>query len=518
MMRLMKKFSYAVLLTFVAVAFIIYFQSLHYAFILDDIQQVVNNSVVHNFRWAQIFSGSTMADEQGQLSGVYYKPIMMLVYSVLWKSGGGAPFTFHLAQIVLHALNAFLVYLLFSQIYRDRQRWVAMFSAMIFLVHPINTEAVVFIADLQEPLFTFFGLLALLVFIKSQKSIATAGAAVLLLLSLLSKESGVLYVGAVILYATFINKKEFKRAVLTVTIPATLYLILRLAFTPLHSLYANNMAINRASFLERLMTVPKVLAHYIYLFFYPNQLSLTQDWVINQLGFYDFWVPLALVLFILSISLWLCKKLKSQSFNFFLFWFLAGWGLHSQIIPLDGTVSDRWFYFTMIGLLGMLFEVISKIDKKFFSATVAALLVCFSWTAYKRVLDWSSELSLYGHDLKVSPESFYLNNNYGLALMSAGRSLEAIPYFQKCIELSPEKSNAWYTGYQNIGAIYLLSGDYAISATYLHTALESHSLKSYRAYAWLLKKQEKQSELKIFLEQQALVEYPQDPVLLSLRQ
>lgn len=142
------------------IAAVIYGMSLNNPFIYDDDSQIVTNKAVHNFDVQAIFTGSTFESHgQDKPHGIYYKPFMSLTYAMLWKLSNGKPFVFHLFQLVISILNAFLIFWLVSY-------WVSVeisfFIALFFLVHPINTEVIVCIADMQDVLFFFWGMLTLI--------------------------------------------------------------------------------------------------------------------------------------------------------------------------------------------------------------------------------------------------------------------------------------------------------------------------------------------------------------------
>ena len=117
-------------------------------------------------------------------------------YAVLYALFKATPFFYHAFQLGLHITNGILLFILFKKFLKER---VALVLSLLFLVHPINSEAVVSIANLQEPLFFCFGLSALLLAMKEAVSpMRAALISFLLLCSLLSKETGILFVLMVI--------------------------------------------------------------------------------------------------------------------------------------------------------------------------------------------------------------------------------------------------------------------------------------------------------------------------------
>ncbi len=510
---------YITLLTYALMGFALYAVSFRYGFILDDEFQILANPQVQNL--SQIFlnfTNSTMAGVSGEagVGGVYYKPVMMMIYNLLWNFGGGGPILFHVFQLSLHILNSFLVFTLFQRIFPNSRNFWAIFAGLIFLVHPINSEAVLMIADLQEPLYTFFGLSGLLLLTSSK---FYGGAAVLFLLSLLSKESGILYLIVGVLYCLLFLKDRVKWAVISVGFAGLAYLGLRLGIANLQIWHAHNMQISRADLGTRLLTLPKVLAHYFEVFFLLTPPSLTQDWVVSEATFSAFWGPLLFLCLLLGGAAFYFIKKPRKEFLFFFLWLLLGLGLHSHLIPLDGTVSDRWFYFSIIGLLGGLFFVFEAALATRRRETVLVLILVsavLSLQTFARIKEWESPLLLYQADLKQDPESFYLNNNVGLKLLGAQQFKQAIPYFEKTISVSPQGSREWLVAWRNLGAVYLELQDYKKAEDCFKISLQDPDVKSLRAMAIGLFRQGREQELQEFLEK-ALQKYPNDPVLLKLR-
>lgn len=520
--------KFSIILGFFLFGLSLYYSSLNFGFFLDDDFQIVNNPLVHTLsKWYLHFTTSTVALETGQTGGIYYKPLMMLAYSSLWQFTPSEPFAFRFFQLLLHCLNAYFIFMLFNHFFRQKWSLLPLVLALIFLAHPMNSEAVLFIADLQEPLYTFFGLTALLLIINIKKPIEIWIAATLLLCSLLSKETGLLYVLITGVYVALFKKMHRKQFVISLIALSGLYLTLRLGLAELNAVHSDTMLISRASLYTRLITVPKVVVHYLNLFFWPDAISLTQDWVVSRIDFKQFWLPVLQLAAFFAVSICYLRFSKNKNFLFFFIWFVLGLGLHSQIIPLDGTVSDRWFYFPIVGLLGMLCCWLQHINfrKKFLLIpipmalpvlTVLIVLTALTLRTHQRIQNWKSPLDLYTHDLQIEPNSFYLNNNMGLELFKQKKYEEAIPYFETTITNSIEKSASWYTAVTNLGSAYLFMGLPGKAETFLKIALESQQVKPHRAYAAALLELGLIPESKTFINS-AIIKFPQDPILRKLK-
>jgi hypothetical protein len=128
---------------------------------------------------------------------------------------------------------------------------------------------------------------------------------------------------------------------------------------------------------------------------------------------------------------------------FFSGWLVTGLAIHAQIIPLDQTVADRWFYFPIVGLLGIMGVVISSFKNVWSKHTRIVVLVGIIFLigmgirSWIRNFDWKDGLTLASHDIKISKDSYSLFTYYGAELYIAGRYDEAINNLNTAINLAP---------------------------------------------------------------------------------
>lgn len=504
--------------TFLAVC--IYFNSFFYGFYLDDFSQIVNNKNVHDLsRVFEHFYLSTVYNDNGSTSGIYYKPLMMISYSLLWNITGSA-LPFRIFQICLHITNAFLIYKVVSQIVLGSHlRNIGFLVAIIFLIHPINAEAVLFIADLQEPLYTFFGLILIRTILKSDHKFSPLWFILWGLCSLLSKETGLLYILIGLVLTLLIRKNLLKKYLISMFFILSIYLFLRLGLANLTALKSNDMLIATTSTWNRLMTIPSVLMHYLKIYFYPMEITLTQDWIVESITFQNFVLPLASVILIFLILLKKSIIEKNNVFLIFSLWFLLGWGLHSQLIPLDGTVSDRWFYFPIIGFTTVLILIINNsISIKSTTFKIVFSLICLGLVArtYNRTLDWKNPTSIYKADLKYNKNSFYLNNNLGLALMDENKITESIPYFHAAAQNLKIGGTTWCTSKTNLAFAYYLLKDYKLAIQSAEEAVGCNDIKTYRLLISSSVASEDREKFNKYF-QTALSLYPNDYFLLRFK-
>jgi hypothetical protein len=121
----------------------------------DDPQYVVQNGAELA---APLFSGITRA------SHGYYQPLTILSYRIDYRIGGLSPRIYHLTNSLLHAANAALVFLLCGELAISAE--VSFWAALIFCVHPMLSEPVLWVSGRKDLLMCFFGLLGLLAYMR----------------------------------------------------------------------------------------------------------------------------------------------------------------------------------------------------------------------------------------------------------------------------------------------------------------------------------------------------------------
>ena len=506
-----------ILLFFLVLGFAIYGKSLTNPFVMDDEIQIVGNQHIQNLsEWPTYFTSSTM-DSGGaaRMGGVYYKPLMTTFYAVTWNFFKDDPFYYHLPLLVIHIFSAFLI-TLFSMSFLPVI--YSTFLGLIFLLHPVNSEVVLYIADTQDLFYFFFGILSLYSIQKIEsKKILFFSLIALFSLGLISKETGALFLVFSCAYAFFIYPKKKWPVFGAACLVGISYLILRIN---LGMIATKNEALlfHSASFFERFKMLPLILGHYIEIYFFPMRLSLATDFLLSEFTFSQFWYPLILVILFLAGLFYVSSKLYKIHKNLILFFIsvLVGWFiLHGQmIVPLDGVYADRWFYIGVWGISSLLMIfLVQNYDSKKLKIILTFILILFSFRTYYRSLDWSEPLILYQREADLHPWDAIMVNNVGVELFRQNRGAEAGPYFLMATELNPH----WNVAINNLGAYeeQLNHNVEALKLYYKSLSVAPYPL-AYENYAKLLLKMGKIDEAYSFIKDQALPLYPQNQILLNL--
>lgn len=452
----------------VIIGIVVFANSLFNPFIFDDIPQIVQNAQVHQISSITSFFAQSFAfpgAHAGDLLHIYFKPILFSTYTFLYSLSGASVFPFHALQLIIHIFNAIFVYLLFKRFIKSN---VSFLLSVIFLVHPLNSESVIYIANLQDVLFTFFGLLALLLIPKNNTVFSPIRLSILflsLLFSILSKETGIVFFLFVWLFVFFFHNKSLL-TIIGIELGA---FIIALALRYNASFHATPIMslslIQHESLLARMLSDPKIIFYYVSHFFLPIHLATGQEWVVKEFTLIDFNLPLLIdtVLFIALIVIGVVVYRKQKKifsvYLFFTLWFLVGMGMHLQIIPLDVTVADRWFYFPMIGLLGLL----GVTFERYITFTKPQIMLFFivtfllASTTFVRTAQWQSPLSLYKHDIKYAGNSPVMASYYGALLVDQGDLVEAEKYLTESVTSNPSIGS----NLVNLAVLYEHQGKYA---------------------------------------------------------
>lgn len=160
----------------------LYWNTLGHGFVFDDEALITQNRQVHELLWGDIFSRSG------------YRPLRTFTYAVNYALGGEDPFGYHLFNIVLHALNAVLVWGLLHL--WTGSSIVGTAGAVLFATHPVQTAAVAYVSGRKDLLATFFILLGLQVFTYYRRGAGRKwllGCWILFALAILSKEVAIVF-------------------------------------------------------------------------------------------------------------------------------------------------------------------------------------------------------------------------------------------------------------------------------------------------------------------------------------
>lgn len=352
-----KRFN---LIAFVLIAVLIliaYSNTFHSAFHFDDDPSIVQNQGIRN---------PTMDGFLSQFSGT--RPIVNASLWINYQLSGLNVIGWHIFNIGFHIANSIFVYLLLLWTlslpslrvrYGARARRMALFGALIFALHPVQTESVTYIISRTELLATFFYLATFLFFIKgvnTRKFRYSVACFFTSMLAMGSKEWAVTLPAMLVLYDfLFIAEGKLKpilsrgMAYLLVALPWG-YLAYNMTSTNLSGAGFGISGQNGITPWTYLLTSLKVEWTYIRLLFLPIDQNLDYTYPLAK-SLFEF--PTLLALFghiaVVSLSLWLYIKKKWTLVPFGAAWFYITLSPTQSFVPILDVIFEHRLYIPSVG-------------------------------------------------------------------------------------------------------------------------------------------------------------------------
>jgi tetratricopeptide (TPR) repeat protein len=346
------------------------------------------------------------------------RPLLMLTYWANFAFSGTDTFSYHLVNLLLHALAALLVYLILIRLgdlagFRYN-RWLSLFGAGIFLLHPLQTESVAYIAGRSEIVSGIFVLAGWLIFLRNFESRISIRVAIEILFcaaaAVLSKETGIVLV--VILLATDFYWRtgtlgEQLRKRLSLYVPAVLGALCAagLIVAQLRKSVTAGFAAGASPF-EYLLTQCHAILIYLRLFFWPAGQNL--DWGLPfyrslQSGHAAVFAGLMAIL--AGLVVYLYGRARLASFGLLIFFITLA--PTSSVVPLQDALAERRMYLPVLGLAIVLIAVLARFTRfeTIARAAMAAVLLALAVVSYARSEAWSSDLGMWQDSLEKNPRN-----------------------------------------------------------------------------------------------------------------
>ncbi len=449
---------------FFVTGFIVFFGALKSPFMGDDYYQIINNKLVNSLSYSNIghlFTGGTFYVGNSQL-GVYFRPLMSLVYSLIYAIFGPHAIYFHIVQFLLCIASSFILYL----VYRGAFSVVmSLTMALIFLIHPINSQTAFAIPALQDSLYFFFGILGFWSFVRFRTLKGICIAMLCFFLSLLAKETGVVFIAISLAYLVLWDRSRLKVFVVAIILPIVTYVLLRINALGVTQ-KVTVAPIDSVNLVGRLFTVPAIILLFFITVLFPYKLAEEYYWVYPHFTFSHFVVPLLIDILIVILLAYagyivFTRSAKSafKDYVFYAIWLVVGIVPHLQIIPLDATANLTWFYFSTAGLIGMIGVILASLKlqiKPLYIAVALSLVLClFGLRTFYRGYEFRSEITLAREDIAVAPNGNYVAyNTVAYFYMGKHQYSAAKTYAEQSIRIDPAFINT-----SNLGIILTQLGN-----------------------------------------------------------
>ena len=417
-------------------------------------------------------------------SGKYARPFTYLSFYIDYTLWGDGPFGYRLTNLLIHAANVVLCYLMSIHLLKDSERKleISFFAALLFAFHPTAVESVSWISGRTDPVATLSSLSAIILYFRAKKTgnwYLIPLSFLLMIISALSKEIGLatpLVIGAFeLFYGRSFGYKRWKYsfpAFSCFLLAVPVYLIIRSMLLGKKDFGLGLIAGDLLGKDLSLTLVPFLASFGFYLkkFLYPYPLNFT----ITEIN-----LPLYSTLGVAALLVFTFSTLseRSRKYHFFVFWAFLAVGPAALISFTDiawTPWAERYLYFSLVPLsiaaVSVVFSL-SKIkgenSKEVVSLLLATLCGCFFFSTLDRSNLMNDDLELLEDSYRKSPGFISIAVVYANSLAQNKRLEEA-----EAILLDSEKlPGAKHTLYYSLGYIHKINADYEKAESYLYEAL-----------------------------------------------
>jgi Flp pilus assembly protein TadD len=434
----------------------VYFNSLGNGFTFDDPMVILNNPNLQTLSFGRLLVSPYPI-------GDLYRPIVMVSYGLNVLTGGFNPLGYHLFNLTLHLIVSVVIQRFVFKM--SGNQTLATVTSLLFVLHPIHTEAVSSVVGRAELLATLFGTLSLYTFQLHESEQGphrwALGALSVLLLGVaaLSKESALAVILIFPVYRWIFREEENhlqkvlsfhlfgSLLVLGLTLWLRFLVVGQLTLQGSVQLIGNPLAY--VGFLPRLWTSIGVLGDYLSLLFFPVMLSADYSYPQIPIESSPFewrsFLSGILILLTLTASAYAYWK-KNKEVAFGILFFFLGLALTSNILFPIGTIkAERLLYLPSLGfclVVGVGFTHFLKRSQRLGIVLFAATLVLYGAKTIVRNQDWINNEALFRQTVLVSPRNAKAHFNLGVAYSREGKWVHAEREYRQALELYPEYEEA----------------------------------------------------------------------------
>jgi tetratricopeptide (TPR) repeat protein len=465
------------------ICLIAYFPGLSNALVdWDDLQYVYEVSLINDLSFGgirHIFSRYLMGN---------YHPFTVLSLIFNYNLSGVEPFSYHLTNLVIHIFNSILVLLVILRM--NKGMLAAGITAALFAVHPMHVESVVWAAERKDVLYTFFFLCSFLSYLKyihTGHFRLMALALVLFIFSCFSKGMAVT-LPLIMFAADYAMGRKNVKNLFVEKIPFLLVsMVFGIVAVDAQQKWGAIADFPEYGFIDRIFLAIYSFVFYLNKMIVPTGLSAFYPYPVKTGNWFPPLIYFSLmVLFIYkALAFYTIKREK------FVFFGILFYGISIlpmvQLLPVgDMIAADRYFYVSSIGLFfiagvvaeklvnwyGLKFVYLNTSIIMFFAAIIGIL----TYLSNQQSRVWKNDFTLLTHALKAQPLSHVANTKMGINHQLAGRTDQAIEYYEKALSLRRNSTAA-----NNLGQCYVDKKQYALSLPYFQLSI---ALKPNDSQTW----------------------------------
>jgi len=413
----------------------------------DDTWYIVRNDLIKSWHPSNLYKVMTEPVARN------FAPLTVttfLVEHTLWELWPGG---YHATNLVLHLINAVLVYALVRQL--SENIWIAWLTAALFALHPVQVETVAWVSSRKTLLSATFMLASCICWLRPNRTGKDEGWGILwLVLGLLSKAATVVVPPIVVAYDVIIRKRQLRESIIPQIVPmlfsVMLIFITMSAQVTIVGGTRGHIGMNK---LEILLIDSTLLWRYVAMLFAPHGLSVMYDTPYQNIGG---WITLSCVAW--AAVTWVFWKSHKQ--YPWLAFSAACWILLLvpvlNLFPITTLMNDRYLYLPCVPFFAGFLAGVAWLSKRL-AASMPKLstmqprlailgsvlwIGIMAWSTLHTVPYWKSPISLWGNAREHAPNLAIVQIQWALSLHDDGRTSEAIESLEYTLEhCSPDDAD-----------------------------------------------------------------------------
>ena len=381
------------------------------------------------------------------------RPVLMASYWLNARISGDDPFSYHVVSLMIHLAAAALVFVIvrrlleWSQAPAARRTLLAGFAGGLFLLHPVQTEAVAYLAGRSEALSVTMVLAAYAVFVYRRQAAIGWGTMLLVVtlfgLAVLSKEHTIV-LPALLLLTDFWWNPGFSfrgaRANWRLYAPLALGAAGAVALFWRVILYSPSagFSLRGVTWYQYLFTQGRALFVYPAEFLLPVRLTADWDFPVSR-GVFDHGAIFGLIALVaLAAAAWhYRRRFPLACFGFFAYLVLMS--PTSSVLPIADPVAERRIYLGMLGLLLIVVDLVGRVrmDSRKLAAVLVTVLLAAAAITHARAAVWADPVVLWQDTASKSPHKRRVLFQLASAYADAGRCQDAVEEYHKVAQEWP---------------------------------------------------------------------------------
>jgi tetratricopeptide (TPR) repeat protein len=428
----------------VLAAVLAYLPALRGDFVFDDSILLIEQQLIHaaDGLWRIWFTAEACD----------YYPVTWTVCWLQWQLWGPHPLGYHIVNILLHAVNAVLVFQVLKRL-EIRGAWLA---GLLFAVHPVNVAAVAWISEQKTTLAMLFFLATVLSFLRFERNqrwgwyFLSVGC---YLLSLLAKPAAVMW-PVVLLGLAWWRRRRLARADFARSLP---FLLLSVVIAPVTVWFQavrvlGGHVARTDGFPARLASAGWAVWFYLFKALIPVRLSMIYPkWEINPANVLVYLPGLLLV----AGLVWCWSKHKTwggdilAGCGYFVVMLFPVLGFFDQGFYRYSLVADHWQYLPIVGIIALVAGGAAKAVARSMEARrtaaralgTAVIIILGALTWVQSGVYFNNE-TLWRDTVAKNPNAWLAHYNLGVQLAAKGQFADAMASYEEAVRLKPDYADA----------------------------------------------------------------------------